>query len=43
MKCWKLKIDGETTYFSNLIMALSIAKTYKNIGAKKITLKWSDL
>ncbi len=43
MKCWKLKIDGDVSYFNNLSMALAIAKTYKNIGAKKITLKWGDL
>ena len=42
MWCWKLIIDGNVSFYSNLRVALAIAKTYKGIGAKYITLKWGD-
>lgn len=42
MKTWKLSIDGSISYFNNLRVALCIAKTYKQLGAKKITLKWGE-
>ncbi len=42
MKCWKLNMDGGILYLDNLRVALCIAKTYKKLGTKKITLKWGE-
>ena len=42
MKCWKLTIDNAVSFHDSVIMALAIAKAYKQIGAKKITMKWGD-
>lgn len=42
MRCWRLSIDGCISYYNNLKIALAIAKTYKGIGAKHITMKWGE-
>lgn len=42
MRCWKLNMDGNISYYNNLRVALCIAKTYKQLGVNKITLKWGD-
>lgn len=42
MRCWKLSIDKSVSFYNNLRVALAIAKTYKDLGAKKITLKWGE-
>ena len=39
MKCWKLTIDGSVQYFENIKIALAIAFKFKELGAKKITMK----
>lgn len=42
MRCWKLTIDGCVSFYNNLRVALAIAKTFKDNGAKNITMKWGE-